>query len=390
MIYLDNNASTPVDPEVSDAVCSCLRTEFGNPSSIHEIGRKAHGLVDSCRKTIADFLECLPEEIFFTSGGTESNNLAILGTAAHYGAGHIITSSIEHPSVLNICRHLEMKGFSVSVAGTGSNGLIDISELKNMIRKDTILISVMHANNETGVIQPVEEISCLSREHSIAFHVDAAQTIGKVPFTVKDSGIDMLTVVSHKFYGPKGVGALYVRKGTNLSPILFGAGHELGLRPGTENLPGIVGLATACLIARRDIAERVAHARRLRDLLFTLLKAAIPEIKLNGHASPRLPNTLNLILPGVLSHELVKGLGNKVAISSGSACHADLHTPSAALKNMGLSDMEALSSVRISLGKDNTEEEIREATALIVQEFHELRRKHLTSSGGHSISSSSP
>jgi len=373
VIYLDNNASTPVDPEVSDAVFSSLRREFGNPSSAHAVGRRAYEFLEACRKTVAECLGCSADEIIFTSGGTESNNLAILGTARHHGKGHIITSAIEHPSVLQVCRHLEKSGFAVTYISTGRDGIIDLEQLQDAITKETVLISVMHANNETGVIQPVEEIGRIARRHGIAFHCDAAQTIGKISFAHADAGIDLLTVAAHKFYGPKGVGALAVRKGLPISPLLFGAGHERGLRPGTENLPGISGLAKACQIGARDIRLRVSHTTHMKNLLFTRLSTALPDIRLNGHSTQRLPNTLNILIPGILSYELVERLKGVVALSSGSACHAGSHSPSTVLRQMGLSDEEALSSVRISAGKDNTLEEIEKAVSLIIEAVRELR-----------------
>jgi len=375
VIYLDNNATTPVDPEVSDAVFSSLRREFGNPSSAHAVGIRAHEFLETCRKTVAGFLGCNAEEIIFTSGGTESNNLAILGTVRRHGKGHIITSSIEHPSVLQVCRHLEKNGSTVTYISTDRNGIIDVEQLKNSIRKETLLISVMHANNETGVIQPIEEIGRIARSHGIAFHCDAAQTIGKIPFTLTDAGIDLLTIAAHKFYGPKGVGALAVRKGLSLGPLLFGAGHERGLRPGTENLPGISGFAKACQIGARDIRLRVSHTTHLTSLLFARLSSALPGIRLNGHSAQRLPNTLNVLIPGMVSYELVDRLKEQVALSSGSACHAGSHAPSPVLRNMGLSGEEALSSVRISAGKDNTLEEIEMAAALIIDAVQKLKKK---------------
>jgi cysteine desulfurase len=268
MIYLDYNATTPVDPEVYDAVFSSLRRDSGNPSSSHLAGRRAREVIEHARGSLADLLGCAPEDILFTSGGTESNNLAIMGTALAHAKGHIITSLIEHPSVLNTCRHLESVGFSVTYAPVDIAGMIITDAVLDAIRSDTILISIMHANNETGVLQPIEEIGNAAKERGIAFHVDAAQSIGKMSLGASLSFVDLLTVVSHKFYGPKGVGALFMRKGLVLKPILFGGGHERGLRPGTENVPGIVGLGKACQIAMRDIKLRVSHTSRLRDLIF--------------------------------------------------------------------------------------------------------------------------
>jgi cysteine desulfurase len=375
MIYLDYNATTPVDPEVYDAVFSSLRRDSGNPSSSHLAGKKAREVVDHARNSVADLLGCGPEDILFTSGGTESNNLAITGTALAHAKGHIITSSIEHPSVLNTCRHLETIGFEVTYAPVGSDGMVIPDAVLGAVRSDTILISIMHANNETGVLQPIEEIGDAAKRRGITFHVDAAQSIGKMPLGDALSFVDLLTVVSHKFYGPKGVGALFVGKGLVLKPILFGGGHERGLRPGTENVPGIVGLGKACRIAMRDIKMRVAHTTRLRDLLLSGIKSALPDVVLNGHETKRLPNTINLRIPGVPAHDLVEKIRDDVAISTGSACHAGAVAPSAVLKTMGLSDNEALCSIRLSTGKDNTEAEIATAVGIISRAANELREE---------------
>jgi cysteine desulfurase len=375
MIYLDYNATTPVDPEVYDAVFSSLRRDSGNPSSSHPAGRKAREVIEHARGSVADLLGCGPEDILFTSGGTESNNLAIIGTALAHATGHIITSSIEHPSVLNTCRHLESLGFSVTYAPVSGDGIVNADAVIGAMRNDTILVSIMHANNETGVLQPIEEIGDAARGRGIAFHVDAAQSIGKMPLGAAISFVDLLTVVSHKFYGPKGVGALFVRKGLVLKPILFGGGHERGLRPGTENVPGIVGLGKACQIAMRDIKLRVSQTTRLRDLLFSGLKSSLPDAILNGHETKRLPNTINLRIPAIASHDLIEKIKDDVAISAGSACHAGTFTPSAVLKSMGLSDEEARCSIRLSTGKDNTEEEITKATIIIARAVTELRKK---------------
>jgi cysteine desulfurase len=375
MIYLDSNATTPVDPEVSDAVFSSLRRDVGNPSSSHLAGQKARETVENSRREVADFLGCTAEEVCFTSGGTEANNLALTGVALVHRKGHIITSSIEHPSVYNTCRHLESLGFEVTYVTVDREGIVNVEEIRRSIREDTFLVSVMHANNETGVLQPVEEIASALKGREIAFHVDAAQSVGKMQFSLADTAIDFMTVVAHKFYGPKGVGALYIKKGESLKPLLFGGGHEGGLRPGTENVAGIVGLGKACEIAKRDIRLRVSHTLRLRELLFENLKARIPDLRINGHRSSRLPNTLNVEIPGVSSYLLTERLGQDVAISTGSACHAGEQKPSRVLLAMGLSHEEAISSVRLSVGKDNTEEEILRASSLIAAAADALRQK---------------
>ncbi len=374
MIYLDNNATTPVDPEVSDAVFASLRRDVGNPSSSHLAGQKARETVENARKEVADFLGCGAEKICFTSGGTEANNLALIGSALLRGKGHIITSAIEHPSVDNTCRHLESLGFEVTYAPVDRDGIVSVEEIKRAVRGDTFLVSIMHANNETGVLQPVEDIAAVTKSKGIAFHVDAAQSVGKMQCNLPDVAIDFMTIVAHKFYGPKGIGALYIRDGSLLKPLLFGGGHEKGLRPGTENVAGIVGLGKACQLAKRDIRLRVSHTLRLRELLFESLKALVPGLRLNGHKSRRLPNTLNLEIPGVSSRLLTERLGQDVAISTGSACHSGEQTPSPVLIAMGLSHEEALSSIRLSVGKDNTEDEILRASSLIAAAVASLKQ----------------
>ncbi len=374
MIYLDHNASTPVDPEVADAVHSALRWSYGNPSSTHGIGLKARAALEKARGEVAECVSASPEEVVFTSGGTESNNLAILGTALHKGKGHIITTAIEHPSVMNPCRYLERNGFSVSYIAADSDGKIAFDDVRRAIRKETMLITVMHANNETGVLQPVEEIGALARERDVVFHIDAAQTVGKIPVDIAKLNVDLLTIVSHKFYGPKGVGALAVRKGVHLKPILFGAGHEKGLRPGTENVPGIVGLGKTCELTRLFLKERGAHMKKLTDMLFVGLRERLQGIRINGHETLRLPNTLNVCIPGVDSTDLIEKIKDDVAVTASSACHSGQRTPSAVLMAMGMPEADALSSVRLSTGKDNTEEEIRAAVEIIAKAARGQRR----------------
>ena len=374
MIYLDNNSSTPIDPEVSDAIFSCLKRDFGNPSSVHMQGRRAREVIENSRKSISDLLECSQKEIFFTSGGTESNNLALLGTGMLHKTGHIITSSIEHPSVFNTARHLESRGFQVTYIDADSSGAVKPEEISKAVRRNTILISIMHSNNETGVLQPIEDIGALAKKHVIPFHVDAAQSIGKSYFTLRNSSIDMLTIAPHKFYGPKGIGALYIRSGRNVFPLMFGANHEMGLRPGTENVPGIAGFAKACQLTISDLKLRVSHTAHLREILFLKLLDGIPDIVLNGHKTNRLPNTLNICIPGISADDLVNVLNEQVAISSGSACHSGKQIASRVLKSMGLSDQAALSSIRLSIGKDTTEEEIQKAAEIIICAVHNLRK----------------
>jgi cysteine desulfurase len=377
MIYLDHNATTPVDAEVIAAMSAALEV-FGNPSSGHRLGIAAKTLIEESRAQVASLLGCDASEIVFTSGGTESNNLAILGTAWKVKAGHLITTVIEHPSVMNPVLWLRERGFDVTLLPVDSSGMVSPEDVGRAVRKDTVLITVMHANNETGVLQPLPEIAEIARERGIPFHTDAAQSVGKMRVSVDELAVDMLTVVSHKFYGPKGVGALYIRGFSGSSaghapqPILLGAGHERGMRPGTENTPAIVGLGRACAVAWRDCDARVAHALHLRDGLHRLLEHDL-EIALNGHETFRLPNTLNVSIRGILAEDLVALLRDDVAFSAGSACHAGLRKPSQVLKAMGLTDERALSSVSLTVGKDNARDEIETAADLIVRAVRKLR-----------------
>ncbi|MCL5976564.1 MAG: cysteine desulfurase [Nitrospirae bacterium] len=373
MIYLDHNATTPIDDEVKNVMVDAFSL-FGNPSSGHTIGRAAKAVVDNARKQVADLIGADPPEIIFTSGGTESNNLAIIGTAYKHQKGHIITSVIEHPAVLNPVKWLETKGFEAAYLPVDSNGHVSPEDVKKAIRKDTFLITIMHSNNETGVLQPIREIGMIAREYGITFHSDAAQSVGKMEVGIIDLSVDMLTVVSHKFYGPKGVGALYVRNGIELRPIMFGAGHERGIRPGTENVIGIVGIGKACETAGCNMPFRYDHTIKLRDKLFSLLRNEL-DVKLNGHETLRLPNTLNVSVKGVKGNDLVEKLKDSVAFSAGSACHSGTCKPSSVLKAMGLSDEDALSSIRLSVGKDNTPDEIRTASEMIIACVKDLKNK---------------
>jgi cysteine desulfurase len=330
--------------------------------------------MEKARLQVAELIGASCEEVVFTSGGTESNNLAIIGAALKMKKGHIITSVIEHPSVMNPCRHLELMGFGCTYVGVDCDGRVPLEDVGKAIRKDTFLITLMHANNETGVLQPIEEMGALAREKGISFHTDAAQTVGKVPVNVERLHVDMLTIATHKFYGPKGIGALYMRKGIELTPLLFGASHERGLKPGTENVPGIAGLGKACEMAGVYMKERTSHTKRLTGMLYAGLKERIPGLRLNGHETLRLPNTLNICIPGVDSGNLLERIKDSVAASSGSACHAGERKPSAVLMAMGVSETDAMSSIRLSTGKDTTEEEIKEAVEIIGKAVQALTR----------------
>ncbi len=372
MIYLDHNATTPVDDEVKNAVCDAIGV-FGNPSSSHSAGREAHRLVEGARAAVAGLIGATPDEVIFTSGGTESNNLAVIGYARSFGSGHIISTRIEHPSVINPLRHLEKEGFSITLVGTDRNGVVRPGDILDELRPDTILVTVMHSNNETGVIQPVGEIAAILKERGIALHTDLAQSAGKTPVDVQKLGCDMATVVSHKFYGPKGVGALYIRSGVKVQPLMYGAGHEGGLRPGTENIPAIAGFGKAAEIAARDMTRRVEHAERVTGMLYRRLLELIPDIMLNGEKAHRLPNTLNISIRGTTGADIVDALKDDVAISAGSACHSGTCRPSDVLLAMGLSAPDAVSAVRISTGKDTSEEDVSMASELIARAVESTR-----------------
>lgn len=372
IIYLDNNATTPLAPKVADAMCRCLKFNFGNPSSSHPHGQKAKSAVEKARQQVAGLVGSRSDEIIFTSGGTEANNMAIIGTALRYKTGHIISSCIEHPSVLNPLKHLEGLGYKVTYLPVDQYGIVDPADVEKSIRRNTRLITVMHSNNETGSLQPIASIGRIVQKQNIIFHCDAAQSVGKVPMNVKRLNIDLLTIVSHKFYGPKGIGALYIKSGTELKPVLYGASHERGLRPGTENVAGIVGLGMACEIAKKELPDRVQDMNYLSKLFYDGLRKQIPGLKLNGHPSKRLPNTLNLSFPDIKAAALLQKLQNQVAASLGSACHADKCIPSHVLKATGVSDKDAASAVRFSLGRTNSEAQVRRAVREVVKVYRIL------------------
>ncbi|MDA8172087.1 MAG: cysteine desulfurase family protein [Nitrospiraceae bacterium] len=381
MIYLDNNASTRPAPAVREAVCRALDEFFGNPSSGHLFGRRARALIEEARGSVASLIgEADASRIYFTSGGTEANNIAIFGAAGTASGtsragkdkmpvrGHIISQQTEHPAVLAPLNVLKERGFEITLLPVDRNGVIELKALEGAIRKETVLVSIMHANNETGVIQPIEEAVriCKGKNQKTLFHTDAAQTVGKVPVDVERLGVDMLSVAAHKFYGPKGVGALYIRDGARIkNTIMFGAGHERGIRPGTENTPYIAGLGAACRLAKEELPATAARLERFRQMLFGFLEMEFPGVRINGGGAARLPNTLNVSIPGVEGDRLVHHLADSVAISAGSACHEGSKTPSAVLMALGASDEEAFCSVRISLGRETTEEEITEAAGLL-------------------------
>jgi len=371
MIYLDYNATTPVAPEVFRAMEPFLTGEYGNPSCNYPLGLEACEAIQSARQKVAHLLGCNSEDIVFTSGATEANNTVLKGVAAYRGRGHIITVATEHPAVLAPCRFLMSQGFDVTILPVDGSGLVDPDEVRRALRPDTILISVMHANNETGTIQPIREIGALAREAEVPFHTDAAQSICKIPVDVDVLRVDFLTVAGHKFYAPKGVGALYVRPGSAFTPLLHGASQEGGRRAGTENVPCIVALGTACRLARERLPGAPAHLRSLRDRLHELLRNEVPGLILNGPEVERLPNTLNVSFPGLAGCDLMGGLP-EVAASLGSACHAGQEAISPVLAAMGLPASVARGAVRFSVGFPTTLAEVEGAAAVLLQCLHRL------------------
>jgi len=377
-IYLDYNATTPVDPAVVEAMLPYLSTHFGNPSSSHFYGQTTHHAVDSARRQVAQLLGCTPAEITFTGGGSESDNLAIRGAAlARRSLGdHIITQVTEHPAVLNSCRALaQLHGMHVTYLPVDGSGRINPADVEAAISEKTVLITIMHANNETGTLQPIAEIAQIARRYGVLMHTDAAQSIGKIPTPVDELGVDMLTVAGHKLYAPKGIGALYIRRGLQLEPIIYGGGQEAGLRAGTENVANMVALGSACMLAQRQLSGNQYRLQHLRDLLRRLLEQRLDEaVYLNGHETERLPNTLNISVEGVIGEEVLAATP-EVASSTGSACHEGSTDPSPVLMAMGLSRERALGALRLTLGRWSTSEEVEQAAMLLARTIDSLRRK---------------
>lgn len=360
-IYFDHNATTPVLDEVFEAMVPFLKDQWGNPSSIHWAGRGTRKSVEDARERVCSLLNCAPLELIFTSSGTEGDNHAIKGLAyAQKNKGnHIITTKVEHPAVLSTCKHLQKEGFEVTYLDVDKDGLIDLDELQKAITPKTILISIMFANNETGVLFPIKEIGKIAKEKGVAFHTDAVQAAGKIKIDVADLNVDLLTISGHKLYGPKGVGALYIKRGTRLVPIIHGGHQERNRRGGTENVPGIVAMGKAAEIAMRDMDKETEHLQALKERLEKGMIERIPHIKVNGHPDKRLPNTSNISFEFVEGESLLLNLDMKgIAASSGSACTSGSLEPSHVLVSMGLTHELSHGSVRFSLGKSNTVEEI--------------------------------
>ncbi len=374
LIYLDYNATTPVAPAVREAMLPYLDHQYGNASSHHSLGRAAAEAIQRAREQVAALLEVRPEEIVFTSGGTEANNLAIKGVAlAHWETkGHLVISALEHPAVVAPVEFLQRHGFAVSVVPCNSDGWVDPNDVLAAIRDDTLLVSIMHANNEIGSVQSIAEISEICHDRGVLLHTDAAQSIGKVEVTVPHLGADLLSVAGHKMYAPKGVGALYVRRGVKLEPVLHGAGHERGLRPGTENVPYIVALGQAAQLVREDLAADMDRMAYLRDQLWERLLAGVgAELTANALRTARLPNTLSVNFPRVAGHELLEQCPGLCA-STGAACHSGETRVSRVLQAIGLSPEVARGTVRLSVGRYTTEEEIHRAAEMLLQAWHRL------------------
>jgi cysteine desulfurase len=375
-IYLDNCATTPVHPEVVEAMLPYFGAFYGNPSSIHSFGRKAKKALTVAREQVAQLIGADPSEIVFTSGGTEADNFAIRGisSASEKKGNHIITSSIEHHAVLNTCRYLEQRGFHVTCLPVDGDGLVDPDDVTKALCGRTILISIMHANNEIGTIEPISDIAGIAKEKGIIFHTDAVQTVGKIPVNVELLNVDLLSLSGHKIYGPKGVGALYIRKGVDIVPMLYGGEQEGGLRHGTESIPAIVGLGKACEIALRDLTFQMEYLKNLRDHLQKSILEEIPDSYVNGSQEKRLPHILNLSVASIEAESIVRDLDKKgIAISAGSACTSDSIEISHVIAALGIPKHVAGGSIRFSLGRYNTPEQIVSVIQILGDVVQKLR-----------------
>jgi len=384
-IYLDHNATTAVDPAVLDAMLPYFSAEFGNASSIHTFGQRARAAVETAREQVATLLNARPQEIVFTSGGTESDNHVIFGiplesltsstSSASLASPHIITTTVEHEAVLNACQALEKQGVAVTYLPVDREGLINLDDLRHALRPETVLITVMHANNELGTIQPLAEIGRIAAEADVYFHTDAVQSAGKIPLDVKALQLDLLSVSGHKFYAPKGIGALFIKSGTRLRQFLYGGHHQRGFRPGTENVAGIVGLGKAADPPRLSLEKDAARISRLRDTLEQGILARIPDSRVNAANAPRTPNTTNILFPGLEGEALVIALDLKgFACSTGAACSSGAVEPSHVLTAIGLSASQARATIRFSLGRHTTESEINAALELVPAAVSHLRK----------------
>ena len=374
MIYLDNAASTQIHEDVLNSMLPYLKEQYGNPSSIHRYGRLAHKAIEKARKQIASLINAEPSEILLTSGGTESNNTALRGIAMKNISGQIITSSIEHDAILEPCKKLEQNGFDVDYLPVNKFGMVDSSVLKTHISDKTILVSIMFGNNEVGTIQLISELSKTCNENNIPFHTDAVQAVGKIPIDVKKLGIDLLSISSHKLYGPKGIGALYIKNGIDIDPVILGGGQERGLRSGTENVANIVGFGKACEIAKNNLNENITQMKKLRDNLVEKVLNEIPEVILNGHPQSRLPNNAHFTFLGVNGEDLIIKLDEYgIAASTGSACSVNTQKASHVLQAMGFSHEQITGSLRLTIGIFNDQKEIEQTVDVLKKVVKELR-----------------
>jgi cysteine desulfurase len=373
-IYLDYNATTPHDPEVIEAMRPFFEEEFGNPSSSHYYGIKPKQAVVKSRKQIAALLNCAPEEVIFTSGGTESNNFAIKGCAEtlRYKGNHIITSQIEHPAVIEVCNFLKTTGYEATFLPVDEFGLVQLEDLKATLKEETTLISIMHANNEVGTVQPIAEIAELAKKNDIILHTDAAQSVGKISVDVNSLGVDLLSMAGHKVYAPKGIGALYIRKGLSPAKYLHGADQELAMRAGTENVLEIVGLGMACEIARRDLEKNMKHMQAMRDRLYEGIKKECDQVKLNGHPQKRLPNTLSISFFNLEANRILDAIGSQVAASAGAACHSDTVEVSDILIAMNVPLEWAKGTLRLTTGRMTTAADIDKAVKVVCSAVKKL------------------
>ncbi len=370
-IYLDYNATTPIDSQVAEAMLPYIHGLYGNPSSGHAFGLEARAGVDRARHQVASMLGCHDDEVLFTSGGTESDNHAIKGIAGADRArgNHVITSNIEHPAVEEVCRYLEIQGLDVTYLPVDGHGLIDPQQVEDTITDRTIMVTIMHANNEVGTIQPIREIADIARRHGAVMHSDCAQSVGKIPVDVDDLGVDLLTIAGHKLYAPKGIGVLYIRRGVEIEKFMHGADHEMGRRAGTENIILEAGLGIACQLIEQNLDSYIQHMSQMRDRLEAGLQREIPGVRVNGHPEKRLPNTSSVSFKGQEANTILDKL-QSVAASAGAACHSDRIDVSAVLKAMNLPIEYAMGTIRLSVGRDTTEDEIDRA----VQEIADVIR----------------
>ncbi len=374
MIYLDNAASTPINEHVLEEMLPYLQDQFGNPSSIHRYGRLAHKAIEKARKRVANLINADPSEIFFTSGGTESNNTALYGIMKKFPKSQLVTTLIEHDAILEPCKKLKSQGYDVVYLPVDGYGLVSLKSLEDSISDKTKLVSIMFGNNEIGTMEPIGELAKICNSKKILFHTDAVQAVGKVPIDVKELGIDLLSISSHKINGPKGVGALYVKRGVSLDPLIFGGGQENGLRSGTENVANIVGFGKACDIAKNNLSENIMLMKKLRDSLVEQVNQEIPSVTLNGHPEKRLPNNAHFTFLGINGEDLIIKLDeNNIAASTGSACSVRTQKASHVLQALGFLHEQITGSLRLTVGITNTQEDIDQTVKVLKNVVSELR-----------------